>query len=66
VRIGLVGGGFAALRGALETAFDDVGWTGIEIVDVPVEVPAGGLEHVDVLCPMGSTISAELLDATTP
>jgi phosphoglycerate dehydrogenase-like enzyme len=66
VRIGLVGGGFAALRGALETAFDDVGWRGIEIVDVPVEVPAAGLGHVDVLCPMGSTISADLLDATTP
>jgi phosphoglycerate dehydrogenase-like enzyme len=66
VRIGLVGGGFAALRGALETAFDAVGWTGVEIVDVPVEVPGGGLEHVDVLCPMGSTISGALMDATTP
>ncbi|GAA4787345.1 hypothetical protein GCM10023200_21930 [Actinomycetospora chlora] len=66
MRIGLVGGGFAALRGALETAFDDAGWTGVEIVDVPVAVPDGGLEHVDVLCPMGSTISGALMDATTP
>ncbi|MDD7968970.1 NAD(P)-dependent oxidoreductase [Actinomycetospora lemnae] len=66
MRIGLVGGGFAALRGALETAFDEVGWTGVEIVDVPVEVPAAGLSPVDVLCPMGSTISAALMDATTP
>jgi phosphoglycerate dehydrogenase-like enzyme len=66
VRIGLVGGGFAALSGALATAFDEVGWTGIEIVDVPVEVPEGGLERVDVLCPMGSTISGALMDATTP
>ena len=61
-----MGGGFAALRGALETAFDAAGWTGVEIVDVPVEVPDGGLDHVDVLCPMGSTISAALMDATTP
>jgi len=66
VRIGLVGGGFAALRGALATAFDEAGWDGVDIVDVPVEVPAGGLDGVDVLCPMGSTISAALLDATTP
>lgn len=66
MRIGLVGGGFAALQGALETAFDAVGWTGVEIVDMPVAVPDGGLEHVDVLCPMGSTISAALMDATTP
>jgi phosphoglycerate dehydrogenase-like enzyme len=66
VRIGLVGGGFAALRGALTTAFDDAGWTGVQIVDVPVEVPAEGLDGVDVLCPMGSAISAALMDATTP
>ncbi|GLZ47906.1 hydroxyacid dehydrogenase [Actinomycetospora sp. NBRC 106375] len=66
MRIGLVGGGFAALRGALETAFDKVGWTGVEIVDVPVEVPDGGLDPVDILCPMGSTISGALMDATTP
>ncbi|MFC5141471.1 NAD(P)-dependent oxidoreductase [Actinomycetospora rhizophila] len=66
MRIGLVGGGFAALRGALETAFDAVGWTGVEILDMPVEVPDGGLPHVDVLCPMGSTISGALMDATTP
>lgn len=61
-----MGGGFAALRGALRTAFDAAGWTGIEIVDIPVDVPTGGLGRVDVLCPMGSTISAALLDATTP
>ena len=61
-----MGGGFAALSGALATAFDDVGWSGIEIVDVPVEVPPGGLERVDVLCPMGSSISGALMDATTP
>lgn len=66
MRIGLVGGGFAALRGALATAFDDAGWTGVEIVDVPVEVPPDGVAGVDVLCPMGSTISAALMDATTP
>lgn len=66
MRIGLVGGGFAALRGALETAFDEAGWTGVEIVDIPVEVPGDGLGHVDVLCPMGSTISGALMDATTP
>jgi phosphoglycerate dehydrogenase-like enzyme len=66
VRIGLVGGGFAALRGALQTAFDEAGRTGIEIVDVPVEVPAEGLARVDVLCPMGSTISGALMDATRP
>ncbi|MDD7916827.1 NAD(P)-dependent oxidoreductase [Actinomycetospora callitridis] len=66
MRIGLVGGGFAALSGALATAFEDVGWAGIEIVDVPVDVPPGGLERVDVLCPMGSSISGALMDATTP
>jgi phosphoglycerate dehydrogenase-like enzyme len=62
VRIGLVGGGFAALRGALETAFADAGWTGVEIVDTPYDDPVG----VDVLCPQGGTIDAALLDATTP
>lgn len=61
-----MGGGFAALRGALRTAFDAAGWTGIEIVDIPVDVPTGGLGRVDILCPMGSTISEALLDATTP
>ncbi|WP_433787093.1 NAD(P)-dependent oxidoreductase [Actinomycetospora sp. CA-101289] len=66
MRIGLVGGGFAALRGALATAFDEAGWSGVEIVDVPVEVPAGGLDGVDVLCPMGSAISGALMDATSP
>jgi phosphoglycerate dehydrogenase-like enzyme len=62
VRIGLVGGGFAALRGALETAFADAGWTGVEIVDTSPEAPVA----VDVLCPQGGTIDAALLDATTP
>jgi phosphoglycerate dehydrogenase-like enzyme len=61
-----VGGGFAALRGALATAFGEAGWSGAEIVDVPVEVPAAGLDGVDVLCPMGSTISWALMDATAP
>lgn len=61
-----MGGGFAALRGALQTAFEAAGWRGVDIVDVPVEVPAGGLDPVDVLCPMGSTISGALMDATTP
>lgn len=69
MRIGLVGGGFAALRGALATAFDEADRPGTEIVDVPVEVPAGGLAHlgtIDVLCPMGSAISGALMDATSP
>lgn len=62
MRIGLVGGGFAALRGALETAFTEAGRSGVEIVDVSVDDPG----PVDVLCPQGSTIDAALLDATTP
>lgn len=57
-----MGGGFAALRGALQTAFDDAGWSGVDIVDVSADVPV----TVDVLCPQGGTIDAALLDATTP
>ncbi len=60
-----MGGGFAALRGALETAFTDAGWTGVEIVDVP-EAGDDAPVTVDVLCPQGATIDGALLDATTP
>lgn len=60
VRIGLVGGGFAAVRGALEKAFVDAGLDDVEIVDVVGDDPP----KVDVLVPQGAVVDAALMDAT--
>ena len=60
MRIGLVGGGFAAVRAAVEKALADAGQTDVEIVDLDSEAPVA----VDVLCPQGGTVDAALMDAT--
>ena len=67
MRIGLVGGGFPAVRGALEKALLDAGMDA-EVVDVPdggsPTVPGREPSRVDVLVPQGGTVDASLLDAT--
>ena len=55
-----MGGGFAAVRGALETALAAAGVTDVEILDVDHPDPT----PVDVLVPQGGTVDAALLDAT--
>lgn len=60
MRIGLVGGGFAAVRGALEKALADAGMADVEIVDVANDAPV----PADVLCPQGGTVDGPLMDAT--
>lgn len=59
--IGLCGQGFPAVRQALRSALPDA-----TLVDVPASEPAGALPTVDVLSPLGSEISAALMDATRP
>jgi phosphoglycerate dehydrogenase-like enzyme len=62
MRIGLVGGGFPAVRRCLEAALAELAipeLTDTELIDVPLGSPAA----VDVLSPLGSTIDGGLIDA---
>lgn len=79
MRIGLVGGGFPAVRRCLEAALAEgvAGLDDVELVDIPNHrrsrqgsTPIGELgdrgaapQPVDVLSPLGSTIDGGLLDA---
>ncbi|NMO93342.1 NAD(P)-dependent oxidoreductase [Actinomycetospora sp. TBRC 11914] len=61
MRIGLVGGGFPAVRRCLEAALAEGvdGLDEVELVDIPHAAP----QPVDVLSPLGSTIDGPLMDA---
>lgn len=73
MRIGLVGGGFPAVRRCLEAALAEEvpGLDDVELVDIPshrrsaAELGRRGVapEPVDVLSPLGSTIDGALMDA---